>query len=179
MQVREIMTRSVETIAAYASLKEAARKMESEAVGFLPVLDEGELVGVITDRDITVRAVSKGFDPEQTTVEETMTSNIVSLPENSEIEDASDLMEISNVRRLVITDKDDAPVGVVSLDKVAFYLGIYGTDNGLVRDTREFPDDFEPSAQAGESAEGETTTGTEDVESTGRSRRDQGDPRRR
>ena len=93
MQLWEIMTRSVETIAPDASLKDAARKMDSEDIGFLPVLKEGELIGVITDRDITVRAVSRGFDPEQTTVDETITNEVVSLTENSEIEDASDLME--------------------------------------------------------------------------------------
>jgi CBS domain-containing protein len=180
MQIREIMTSSVETIAAYASLKEAARKMESEDVGFLPVLEDGELVGVITDRDITVRAVSRGLDPEQTTVEDTMTSDIVTLPENSELEDASDLMEDRNIRRLVVTDENDRPVGVISKDKLALYLGVYAMDNGLVRDMREFRPDFDPPAQAGESEEAGATVPPEnssDVQRPARRARDQGDPR--
>ena len=113
MQIKEIMTPAVDTVRAHASLKEAARKMESADVGFLPVLSEGEMVGVITDRDITVRAVAKGLDPEHTSVAQTMTTNVVSLPENSDIEDASDLMEERNVRRLVVTGEDDQPVGVI------------------------------------------------------------------
>ena len=63
MQIKDIMTPSVECIDPYASLREAARKMEAEDIGFLPVINDGELVGVLTDRDITVRAVSRGLDP--------------------------------------------------------------------------------------------------------------------
>src|SRR3954469_19077656 len=128
MQVKDIMTQSVECIDRYASLREAARKMENEDIGFLPVVENGELVGVITDRDIIVRAVSRGLDPEATTVEETMTLDIVSLPETSDIEDAADLMQQRHVRRLILTDDDDMPVGVVSMEKVALYMGPYAMD---------------------------------------------------
>ena len=163
MQVRDIMTPSVECIDPYASLREAARKMETQDIGFLPVIDDGELVGVLTDRDITVRAVSRGLDPEATTVEETMTLDIVSLPETSEIEDASDLMQHRHVRRLVVIDDREMPVGVVSMDKIAMYLGSYGMDGLTVRNTREFPPDFEPgvttsAADSGDSRAGETNS---------------------
>ena len=179
MQIKEIMTRSVETIAPFDTIMEAARKMETEDIGFLPVLNEGALVGVITDRDITVRAVSKGMDPEYTTVEEAMTNDIVSLPENSDIEDASDLMEDRNIRRLVITGENDQPVGVVSKDKVALYLGVYGMDNGAVRDTREFPPDFEPAAQTepAPASVGSQEAIAPGLQSARRTSRDQGDPR--
>ncbi len=148
MQIWEIMTPSVETIDLYASLREAARKMESEDIGFLPVLNDGELVGVITDRDIIVRAVARGFDPEVTTVEETMTTDVVSISESSAIEQAADLMTDRHVRRLVITDDDNLPVGVVSMARVASYLGVTGLDDAALRDTREFSPDFEPNAFA-------------------------------
>lgn len=148
MQIWEIMTPSVETIDLYASLHEAARKMESEDIGFLPVLNDGELVGVITDRDIIVRAVARGFDPEVTSVEETMTTDVVSVPESSAVEQAADLMTDRHVRRLVITDDDDLPVGIVSMARVASYLGVAGLDDAAVRDTREFSPDFEPNALA-------------------------------
>ena len=180
MQISEIMTPAVETITPFASLRDAARRMESEDIGFLPVVREGELVGVITDRDIIVRAVSRGLDPEQTTVEDTMTSDIVTLPEDSELEDASDLMEDRNIRRLVVTDENDMPVGVISKDKLALYLGVFAMDNGIVRDTQEFPPDFNPSAQAGEGEEASETAPPEkssDVLRPSRRARDQGDPR--
>jgi len=166
MQVRDIMTPSVECIDPYASLREAARKMETEDIGFLPVMHGGELVGVLTDRDITVRAVSRGLDPEETTVEETMTLDIVSLPETSEIEDASDLMQHRHVRRLVITDDDNVPVGVVSMDKVAMYLGSYGMDQVNVRDTREFPPDFDPGVTTSLAGSGDSRTGQTNSAST-------------
>jgi signal-transduction protein with cAMP-binding, CBS, and nucleotidyltransferase domain len=112
---------------------------------------------VITDRDITVRAVARGFDPEQTTVEETMTDVIVVLPEDSELEDASELMEDKHVRRLVVTDENDIPVGVISMDRIAAVLGHYGLHGETNRrsglhpdDDGGFPpeDDFEPGALA-------------------------------
>lgn len=170
MQLWEIMTRSVETIAPDASLKEAARKMDSERIGFLPVMEEGEFIGVITDRDITVRAVAKGFDPEQTAVDEAMTNEVVSLPENSEIEDASDLMMDRNIRRLVVTDEHDKAIGVVSMSKVALYLGLYEKDNGAVSDTWEFRDGFE--AHGAQSIEAETS------DAMGRNNRINGERRR-
>ena len=134
MEIKDIMMRSVETVEPDELLCEAARKMASQNIGFLPVWQEGQLVGVITDRDIVVRAIARGFDPEQTIVEEIMTSMVVSLPENSDIEDASDLMETKHVRRLVVTDENDMPVGIISMDKVALHLGVYALDCGLVRD---------------------------------------------
>jgi len=173
MQVRDIMTPRVECIDPYASLREAARKMEAEDIGFLPVINEGELVGVITDRDITVRAVSRGLDPEETTVEETMTLDIVSLPETSEIEDASDLMQHRHVRRLVVTDDDDMPVGVVSMDKLAMYLGPHGFDQVSARDTREFPADFEPGVTTSAADIGDSRAGGTNSASTFDSARDE------
>ena len=68
MEIKHIMMHSVETVAADELLCEAARKMASQNIGFLPVWQDGALVGVITDRDIVVRAVARGFDPEQTIV---------------------------------------------------------------------------------------------------------------
>lgn len=154
MQLRDIMTKSVETIGYDASLRYAATLMENENVGFLPVMRDGQMVGVITDRDITVRAVSKGLSPEETIVEQAMTENVVALPENTEVEDAADLMDSRKVRRLVVTDSHESLVGVVSLDTLSLYIGRYGTPGDRFEGeanagTREFPGDFDPAAQAG------------------------------
>jgi len=75
MQVSEIMTRGVETVAPDASLQQAAAAMEALGVGSLPICDGRRLVGVITDRDIVVRGVAAGFSPVDHTVAECMTAD--------------------------------------------------------------------------------------------------------
>jgi CBS domain-containing protein len=177
MQIREIMTRNVETASPLMSLQEAARKMAERDVGFLPVISEGSLVGVITDRDITVRAVSRGLDSKQALVDKVMTHDAVVLPENSDLEDAADLMEQHDIRRLVVTDENDRPVGVVSKDRIALYLGAYAMDNGAPGAAREFPEDFDP-AQIIPSGDAGSAAGTEEPDPV-RSARDQGDTARR
>jgi CBS domain-containing protein len=173
MQIREIMTRNVETASPLMSLQEAAKKMEERDIGFLPVISEGSLVGVLTDRDITVRAVSCGLDSKQSLVEKVMTHNAIVLPENSDLEDAADLMEEHDIRRLVVTDENDQPVGVVSKDRIALYLGAFAMDNGTPGASREFPEDFDPARIIPDDDPG-TSAGAEDPGPV-RSARDQGD----
>jgi CBS domain-containing protein len=175
MQIREIMTRNVETVSPLMTLQEAARKMEKRDIGFLPVLSEGSLVGVITDRDITVRAVSRGLDSKASLVEKVMTHDAIVLPENSDLEDAADLMEQHDIRRLVVTDENEQPVGVVSKDRIALYLGAYAMDNGAV--AQEFPEDFGPAGAVPES-DPARSAGIDEAHPV-RSARDQGDPARR
>lgn len=196
MQLREIMTRAVEMIPPDATLQFAARRMETENVGFLPVVQGEALVGVITDRDIALRAVARGLNPEKTLVEDAMTREVVSLPENSELEDAADVMEQQKVRRLVVTGKDDNPVGVVSMDKIAASIGRLwmdeegratsaiqgkGFEGEAVAANREFPPGFDPAAQAGDqetnTAIGADPSVTTEAEVVERDARDQSDPR--
>lgn len=176
MQIREIMTRNVETASPLMSLQEAARKMEKRDIGFLPVVSEGSLVGVITDRDITVRAVSRGLDSKQSLVEKVMTRDAVVLPENSDLEDAADLMEEHDIRRLVVTDENEQPVGVISKDRIALYLGAYAMDNGAPGAALEFPEDFDPARVIPENDPGAAVRS--DEPRPVRSARDQGDPGR-
>lgn len=174
MQIREIMTRNVETASPLMSLQEAARKMEKRDIGFLPVVSEGSLVGVITDRDITVRAVSRGLDSKQSLVEKVMTRDAVVLPENSDLEDAADLMEERDIRRLVVTDENEQPVGVISKDRIALYLGAYAMDNGAPGAALEFPEDFDPARVIPD----EHPPARSDKPRPARGARDQGDSRR-
>ena len=114
----------------------------------------GHLVGVITDRDITVRAVSRGLSPEETIVEQAMTEDVVAMPENSEVDDAAVLMDTRKVRRLVVTDAHESLVGVVSLDTLSMHIGRYGLPEDRFEgeandDTREFPAGFDPAEQTG------------------------------
>jgi CBS domain-containing protein len=123
MRLSNIMTGAIQTIAPGASLAEAAKKMASGDIGSLPVCsDKRIVVGIITDRDITVRAVARGLDPVRTQVQEVMTREVLSCPADSEVEAACDLMEEKQVRRLVVTDAQDRPIGIVSLGDIALCL---------------------------------------------------------
>ena len=123
MRLSNIMTGGVQTVAPGASLAEAARKMASQDIGSLPVCSgERKVVGIITDRDITVRAVARGLDPAQTRVQDVMTREVLSCRADSAIEDACELMQARQVRRLVVTDEQDAPIGIVSLGHLALSL---------------------------------------------------------
>ena len=123
MKLAAIMTGGIATITPQASLAEAAKKMASQDIGSLPVCDEPRrVVGIITDRDITVRAVARGMDPNQTRVEDVMTRDVLSCSSESEVEDACELMEKRQVRRLLVTGQDEVPVGIVSLGDIALCL---------------------------------------------------------
>ena len=123
MRLSNIMTGGIHWITPGASLAEAAKKMASQDIGSLPVCSgERKVVGIITDRDITVRAVARGLDPLQTRVQDVMTREVLSCRADSEVEDACELMESRQVRRLVVTDEQDAPIGIVSLGDLALTL---------------------------------------------------------
>jgi CBS domain-containing protein len=123
MKLSSIMTGGIETIRPQATLAEAAKKMASQDIGSLPVCAERrQVVGIITDRDITVRAVARGMDPNQTRVEEVMTRDVLSCSSEAEVEHACELMEKRQVRRLLVTGQDDTPVGIVSLGDIALCL---------------------------------------------------------
>ncbi len=123
MKLGSIMTGGIETIAPHATLAEAAKKMASQDIGSLPVCAERRrVIGIITDRDITVRAVARGMDPNSTRVEEVMTRDVLSCSAEAEVEQACELMEKRQVRRLLVTGHDDTPVGIVSLGDIALCL---------------------------------------------------------
>ena len=123
MKLSTIMTGGIETIPPQASLAEAAKKMASQDIGSLPVCAEPRrVVGIITDRDITVRAVARGMDPNQTRVEDVARHDVLCCSSEAEVEDACQLMEKRQVRRLLVTGQDDTPVGIVSLGDIALCL---------------------------------------------------------
>ena len=123
MQVKEIMTRGVEVVYPDSNLQEAAEKMRTLDVGSLPVCDGERVVGMITDRDITVRAVAKGQDPLNDQVRDVMTSGVIYCFEDQDIEEAARTMENNQVRRLAVLDRDKHLVGIVSLGDIAVDTG--------------------------------------------------------
>jgi len=92
MQLKEVMTRGVEVIAADASLREAAARMQALDVGLLPVSAGDELVGMLTDRDITVRATAAGDNPLTTRVRDVMTTEIIACYEDEDLTAGAQVM---------------------------------------------------------------------------------------
>lgn len=119
MLVREVMSDNVEIIDPEISLREAARKMKNLDCGALPIGENDKLIGMITDRDITVRAVAEGKDPDSTHVRNAMTDKIKYIFEDQKVEDAGKLMEDEQIRRLVVLNKDKRAVGICSLGDIA------------------------------------------------------------
>jgi CBS domain-containing protein len=119
MQLKEIMTRNVEVANPDTRLQEAASKMKDLDVGVLPVCDGTRLVGMITDRDITIRAVAAGRDPGQTRVSDVMTPDLVYCFEDQDVQEAASMMEERQIRRLPIISRDKRLVGIVSLGDLA------------------------------------------------------------
>ena len=119
MQVREIMTPDVEVVHPDATLKEAAEKMSRLDIGPLPVCDGERLVGMLTDRDITIRVTAQGRDPNTTKVREAMTSEVVYCFEDQNVQTAAQMMEMRQIRRVPVLNRDKRLVGIVSLGDVS------------------------------------------------------------
>jgi CBS domain-containing protein len=117
------MTSGVESIPADTTIRNAAEKMASMDVGVLPVVEGEELIGIITDRDICIRAVAEGLDPDATTVQDIMTPHVECCHEDDALEACAELMEQRKIRRVVVVDEDDHVSGIVSLGDIATRSG--------------------------------------------------------
>jgi CBS domain-containing protein len=118
-RVSEVMTPAPLAIGPRDSLREAAEEMDRLDVGALPVVADGRLVGMLTDRDVTVRATSAGLPPEETWVEQAMTIEPVFCYEEAEVAEAERMMAQRQLRRLPVLDEAGALVGMVSLGDFA------------------------------------------------------------
>jgi CBS domain-containing protein len=119
MLISDIMTPDVEYVGPNDSLQEAARKMKRLDVGPLPVCENESVVGMVTDRDITVRAVAEGRDPKSTKVREVMSGEVICCFDDQEADVAARLMESQQIRRVLVLNRDKRLVGIVSLADLA------------------------------------------------------------
>jgi CBS domain-containing protein len=119
MQVKEIMTENVAVIGPDASIREAAVKMKRMDIGSLPVCDGDRLRGMITDRDMTLRATAEGSDPNITRFDQAMSPGICYCFEDQEVSEAARLMEEKQIRRLAVLNRKKRLVGIVSLGDIA------------------------------------------------------------
>jgi CBS domain-containing protein len=120
MKVREIMTsEGLATAALDTTLAEIAERMRDENVGAIPIVDDDDkLCGIITDRDIVVRAVAEGEDPSECTAEEILSGQLHTIDPEAELEEVADLMARHQIRRLPVVE-DEMVIGMISLGDLA------------------------------------------------------------
>ncbi|HEU5314942.1 MAG TPA: CBS domain-containing protein [Chloroflexota bacterium] len=119
MKVQEVMTREVEVIHPNATIAEAAEKMKSLDVGPLPVCDGTKVHGMVTDRDITIRATAAGHDPNTTKVRDVMSPDVQYVFEDQDVNDAAQMMAEKQIRRLIVLNRDKHLVGIVAMADLA------------------------------------------------------------
>jgi CBS domain-containing protein len=117
-QVRELMETDLELISPDATLQEAARKMKECGCGFLPVGREDDPEGIITDRDVVIRAVAEGKDPAQEKVRDYMTDAVCACCDTDSLEDAARIMSENKVSRLIVKDDDNNVCGVLTFGRI-------------------------------------------------------------
>lgn len=116
MTIAEVMTRNVATVSPEDSVRRAAQIMDDMNVGALPVCDGNKLVGIVTDRDITVRATSAGLNPEQTPVSDVMSGDVRWCFEDQRVEEVLAEMGDVQIRRLPVLERNSRTlIGIVSL----------------------------------------------------------------
>jgi len=159
MELKEFISYHVEAVGPDDSLKEAAAKMRDLDVGSMPVCEGNRVVGMITDRDITIRATAAGGDPTTTNVGAVMTSDVVSCLEDDTVEEAARLMQEHQIRRLLVLNHDREMVGIVSLGELSTATGnrqLGGETLERVSDPAEYRQAPEPAL---EDEEPETSVG--------------------
>ena len=118
-KVHEVMTDSPRCVTPETPVSEAARLMKSEDVGSLPILEGQKLTGVVTDRDIVIRAVAEGKDPRGMPVREIASRELVTIRPDEDLSEALKLMASYQVRRLPVVEEDNRLVGVLAQADVA------------------------------------------------------------
>ena len=119
MQVSQILTRDVETIRPDTTVKEAAQRMRSMDVGSLPVCDGRRLLGMVTDRDITIRITAEGRDAQSTPVREAMTPDVAFVFDDQDVQEAARVMRERQIRRLPVINREKHLVGILALGDLA------------------------------------------------------------
>ena len=120
MKIKEIMNTDLKWVTPNTDLKKTAEIMEKYDVGVVPVCNDNKvLLGMVTDRDIVIRNIAQGKDPETTLVKDIMTENVKTGSPNMSLDEACDAMSEWQVRRLPIVDTDEKLVGLVSLGDIA------------------------------------------------------------
>ena len=119
MKVKDVMTKLVEFVRPEATVQEAAGKMKELNVGPIPVCEGERVLGILTDRDIVIRAVAEGRDARTTRVQDVMTRDVVCCKEDDDVKEAARLMKEHQIRRIVVVTANKSLAGIVSLGDIA------------------------------------------------------------
>lgn len=119
MKISEAMHRKADWASADTLVSDVAKMMEEHDLGAIPVGKDDKLIGMITDRDITLRVVAEGRDPKKTAAEEVMSKGIVYCRTTETVEDAIHLMDQKKIRRLPVIDDNKRLVGMLSLGDIS------------------------------------------------------------
>ena len=122
MNVKDVMNADVALTTPETTIKDAAAKMEQDRVGFLPVGENDRLQGTVTDRDIVIRAISKGKDPATTAIREVLTGDLVYCMEDQDLDEVARTMGEKQIRRLPVINAEKRLVGIVTLGDMAQHL---------------------------------------------------------
>ena len=126
MQIQEVMSKTAMVIDPNTTIRDVAAKLRAEDIGALPVGENDRLIGLVTDRDIVMRAVAEGKSPANTTARQVMSENVYYCFEDEDVEQAAKVMAERQVRRLPIVNRDKRLVGVVSLADLGTKAGDAG-----------------------------------------------------
>ena len=118
-KLKDVMTRLVETVSPTSTVRTAAQKMTVLDLSVMPVCDEGRVMGVLSEREITRYIAAERRDPVVTLVQEIMNRDVPLASEEDDVRTAERLMEERGTHRIFVVDADDRLVGIVSLGKVA------------------------------------------------------------
>jgi len=118
MKVKDIMTKNIAYINPASTVTEAAQLMQKHNVGSIPVCDQSGVIGIVTDRDIVVRNVAHGNNPQNTAVRDVMTSKVTTVTPDMDVNDVSNIMAKDQVRRLPVVE-NNMLVGMVALGDIA------------------------------------------------------------
>lgn len=119
MLAKEVMSKKPEFLPPTATLKQAANQMRTHDYGFIPVGEDDRLIGTVTDRDIAIRAVSEGRDPNKTTLRDIMSDNVYYCFEEDALEKVATKMEELQIRRMIVLNKNKRMTGIISLGDIA------------------------------------------------------------
>jgi CBS domain-containing protein len=118
--IQDVMTGDVQSIASQETVQRAAQMMDNLNVGSIPVIDDGKLVGMVTDRDITVRATAAGLAPDETYVRDVMSTNVRTCTRQQSVDEVLDQMGDEQIRRIPVVDEQlQQVIGIVSLGDMA------------------------------------------------------------
>ena len=118
LKVKDKMTRSVAYVSPSTSVTETAQIMQKHNIGSVPVVDNDNLVGIITDRDIVVRNIAHGNDPKFTPVSDVMTTNVITVAPDADMEEVAAKMATNQIRRIPVVENSKL-VGILAIGDIA------------------------------------------------------------